>query len=451
MSLAFEFARWLPIDWLPLTLMIVATMSVVLVRRETSGRCVLYGALCGAIGFPAGALIVGLIHPSLYDTPLGPLVLVFLPLVGAWYGALVGAGLFGCISAVRFVSRDKAWGGLITRSLVLKLTLVLLTLLAVVLEVFFQSPRARWRTRTLEGHLGSVNSIAFHPQETTLASAGEDGTVRLWNPLEGSQLAVLKGHRGSVHTVAFAPDGTQLASGGADMSIKLWDSTTGEVVQTLSGHAEEVTCLAFSPEGRHLASASYGEVKLWQLAGGKEVASFVWPGETSTVDFAPDGQTLAVVDKGRPTIKILDAMSLSEIETSKLEGHQDTPHAASFSPDGRYLATGGGRGDRRAEVFLWDANNWTFLRRLRERSFVVLSLAFSPDGTVLATGSREDTVRLWNVESGKENVTLRGHSYRVQDVAFSPNGEIIAAAGPDGAITIWTLHGRLRRLGSELH
>ena len=92
-SVAFEFGRWLRIEWLPETLVIVGTATVLLARRETTWRCALYGALCGAIGFSAGTLVVALIHPSRYATPLAELIFLFVPVLGATMAPSLGPSL----------------------------------------------------------------------------------------------------------------------------------------------------------------------------------------------------------------------------------------------------------------------------------------------------------------------------------------------------------------------
>jgi WD40 repeat protein len=110
--------------------------------------------------------------------------------------------------------------------------------------------------RTLQGHKGRVYSIDFSPNSQLLASASQDGTIKVWNTRNGNQIGNLVGHRGAIYSVSFSPDGENIASGGDDNTVKLWDYRQSKLLKTFSGHRAEVNSVSFSPNGRILASAS---------------------------------------------------------------------------------------------------------------------------------------------------------------------------------------------------
>jgi WD40 repeat protein len=303
---------------------------------------------------------------------------------------------------------------------------------------------------TLSGHRHYVFSVAFSPDGKLLASGSWDGTIKLWDTATGRELRTLSGYTGYVRSVAFSPDGKILASGSDDNTIKLWDVATWTELRTLSGHTGGVGSVAFSPDGRILASGSYDKtIKLWDVATGTELRTL--SGHTSGVEsvaFSPDGKVLAsgtcgkwepyyyggyLCDQGE--IKLWDVAKGTEIRT--LSGHTRTSFSAkvnsvAFSPDGKILASGSDDDT----IKLWDVATGREIRTLSGHTWYVESVAFSPDGRILASGSWDETVKLWDVATGKELRTLSGHTWPVSSVAFSPDGKILAS-GSFTTIKLW--------------
>jgi len=277
-----------------------------------------------------------------------------------------------------------------------------------------------------------IDSVAFSPDGTRLASGSGDKTIKLWDTATGKQLANLEGHEVSVTSVAFSPDGTRLASYSFD-EIKLWDAATGKQLVTIEGHTDSLVSFAFSPDGTRLASGSLDMIKLWDSAKGKELASIKGPkGYVHSVAFSPDGTRLASCSEDDKTIKLWDPATGKQL--ANLQGHTDSVSSVSFSPDGTRLASI----SLDNTIKLWDTATGKELASIKGPKGHVVCVAFSPDGTRLASGAENDnTIKLWDTATGKQLASLQGHTRFVWSVAFSPDGTRLASGGSDNMIKLW--------------
>jgi WD40 repeat protein len=191
-------------------------------------------------------------------------------------------------------------------------------------------------------------------------------------------------------------------------------------------HKERVSTVTFSPDGKLLATASWDDtVRLWEAATGKEIRTLPHKSHVLSVAFSPDAKRL--VSAGWDV-----AMRLWDVDTGKeirsLTGHQDTVLCVAFSPDGKQLVTGSlmpddGSPVRDDSVRLWNVATGKEIRTLKGHKVSVCSVAYSPDGKRVASAGHDQTVRLWEVATGREALTIKQHKFVVSSVAFSPDGK----------------------------
>jgi eukaryotic-like serine/threonine-protein kinase len=295
--------------------------------------------------------------------------------------------------------------------------------------------------RRFEGHTETVFALAFTAYGKTLASAGKDNAVRLWDAATGKERAILEGHTGTVFAVAFSKDGTLLASSDIWGTVILWDVKGAKERFVISAHKGWAWAVAFSPDGKTFLSAGAHDatVRFWDVETGKEQFSIPQPGQIRTVALSPDGNLLAVTYVGGG-VRLCEIAGRKGRRTLKNNG-QDV-NSVAFSPDGKIVATGG----RDRTLRLWNVDKAELLLTFPQQRQPIESLAFSPDGKTIVTGggafenpALSGEIRIWDAATGKGRASFKGVGGCVHAVAFALDGKTFATGSIDGSIRLFQL------------
>jgi WD40 repeat protein/serine/threonine protein kinase len=287
---------------------------------------------------------------------------------------------------------------------------------------------------TVNGHTKGVFCVAFSPDGKRIISASADGTLKVWNAVNGQEMRTLKGHTEPVLSVAFSPDGKHIVSAsgtflGSPGTIKLWDAATGQETLTMKGHTSNVNSVCFSPDSKRIVSGSSSifrnppwEIKLWDVATGQEILSCKGQADRAlSLSLSPDGKRI-VSGSFDNALKVMDVATGQE--TLTLKGHLGPVLCVAFGPDGQRIISGSDD----HTLKLWDAKTGQELMTLKGHTNAVNRVAFSANGKRIVSGSVDTTLKVWDAVTGQETFALHGHTGPVSSVSFSPDGKRIVSA-----------------------
>jgi WD40 repeat protein len=276
---------------------------------------------------------------------------------------------------------------------------------------------------------GRVRSVSWSPDGQTLATGGEDDSIKLWKR-DGSSIVKIKANQDNVMSVSWSPDGQTLATGGEDGSVKLW-KRDGSSIAEIKANQDIVTSVSWSPDGQTLATGGEdGSVKLWKRDGSSIAEIKASPFRVMSVSWSPNGQTLAT-GGWDGSVKLLkrDGSPITEIKAN-----QDIVMSVSWSPDGQTLASGGWDGS--VKLLKRDGSPITEIKANQD---IVMSVSWSPDGQTLASGGKDGSVKLWK-RDGSPITEFKANQGIITSVSWNPNGQTFATGGEDG-IKLWKRDG----------
>ncbi|QGJ70898.1 Serine/threonine protein kinase [Planctomycetales bacterium 10988] len=298
---------------------------------------------------------------------------------------------------------------------------------------------------------GRIQSLGVSPDNQRFVTAEESGHAHVWDMASGETLLTLPhfpaGVSANVRAALFSPTQEIIATAGDDSTIKLWNSNDGTLIKTLEGHDNAVLCLAFSHDGKRLVSGGADSIAiLWEVESGKEIRKF--EGHTNwiwSVQFSPDDERLVTASQeGTATVWPVEqpkediykaAYYSNKYRYISFAEHNGAVYAASFTPDGKHIITGGY--DKTARI--WDSSSGEEVRVLQGHFGRVTSVAISPDGTEVATGSRDNTTKIWNFKTGANLKTLRGHASSVNVVRYLDSDDQLLTGSNDATAKLWKL------------
>jgi len=327
--------------------------------------------------------------------------------------------------------------------------------------------------RTFEGHSHSVNSVSISPDGRWGLSGSNDKTLRLWELATGQCVRTFKGNKDSVNSVSISPDGRWGLSGSLDKTLRLWELATGQCMRTFEGHTGSVESVCISPDGRWgLSGSSDGELRLWELKHSGPPASLavarprssdeVIRAETevhralesakSALGQGDASRAAAEVSRGRRVPGYEKHEELLELGRQTrlrgrpkcfgggwlhraFEGHPNDVKSVSISPDGR-LALSGSKDET---LRLWELATGDCVGTFEGHTGEVNSVSISPDGRLALSGSDDKTLRLWELATGHCVCMFEGHTAWVYSVSISPDGRWGLSGSYDRTLRLWEL------------
>ena len=307
----------------------------------------------------------------------------------------------------------------------------------------------------LTGHRATVTKVIFHPVYSIIASCSEDATIKIWDYESGNFERSLKGHTDLVQDIAFDTNGKLLCSCSADMSIRLWDfQETYSCIKTLQGHDHNVSSITFTPSGDHVVSSSRDRtIKIWEVATGYCIRTLLGHRDwVRQVRLFTDGSFLASCSNDQSifvwqiSTSMLSSNTNVECRHFELRGHEHVVECVAWAPEESNAAIMEAAGitpnaNRTVSNGLSDSGDIAAKKQLllAQNNGTQQSQQQRTTGPYLCSGSRDKTIKIWDVTTLQCLFTLIGHNNWIRGLVFHPGGKFLLSVSDDKTMRVWEL------------
>lgn len=309
---------------------------------------------------------------------------------------------------------------------------------------------------SLVGHRATVTRCVFHPIYSCIASASEDATIKIWDYENGNYERTLKGHTDVVQDLAFDTNGKMLVSCSADMSIRLWDfQESYTCLKTLQGHDHNVSSVTFTPNGDYIISCSRDKtIKIWEVSTGYCIRTLHGHRDwVRMIRIYSDGSLLASCSNDQ-TVSIWQfqsssALTTSDYKTTELRGHEHVVECIAWAPDSSTNSIHEGTTGVVGHQLLNGGSNINNNNINSDSSSSSSSKARA--GPYLCSGSRDKSIKIWDISNFQCLFTLNGHNNWIRGVLFHPGGKYLLSTSDDKTLRVWELHTRRNNKTLDAH
>ncbi|MCA9065824.1 MAG: WD40 repeat domain-containing protein, partial [Planctomycetaceae bacterium] len=290
--------------------------------------------------------------------------------------------------------------------------------------------------RTLVAHSGRVNAVSYSHRGDRIATAGDDTTVRIWDAASGELVHTCQGHEWFVYDVQFSPDDSYLVSASIDESAILWDADSGERISSFRQHNDAQHVVAIRPDGKQVATGGWdGSVQFFDPETGESRSDSDAVGYRGGVAVNPSG-TLVGTGMWDGSVQLLRLPDQQRI--ARLEGHSARVHTVEFSVDGKTLYSASDSFGV-SNLCRWDVTSHKLLNTFDHSDGRSRAMAVSPDGRLIAFGSDDGEVYVYDAKNGAQRSRFQHHSSEVRCLGFSADSQLLVAGNDLGDSVVFDL------------